>query len=120
METYNGWTNRETWCLMLWINNDEGLQSYAHEYVRDRVTQLQASAPVRAIFQGAAESLTYDAATALQEWTEIMFTRSGYEDQYGEQWPPDLADIAAEIGSLWRIDFRDAAESLWQDIREAV
>lgn len=27
-KTYNGWTNYETWCLALWIDNDEGAQRY--------------------------------------------------------------------------------------------
>lgn len=26
--TYNGWTNYETWCMHLWLSNDEG--SYNH------------------------------------------------------------------------------------------
>lgn len=27
-KTYNGWTNRETWLVNLWIDNDQGSQEY--------------------------------------------------------------------------------------------
>ncbi len=27
-QTYNGWTNYETWNVVLWIENDESIQDY--------------------------------------------------------------------------------------------
>lgn len=99
-EGYNGWTNRETWCLMLWVNNDEGLLIDAQDTVRQ------------------ARKHGNDPATCLQDWAETLFTRSGYADTFGEPWPVALADIAAEIGSLWRVDWSEAADSIAEDMAD--
>lgn len=32
-DTYNGWTNRETWAFMLYVTNDQGLAESARERV---------------------------------------------------------------------------------------
>jgi hypothetical protein len=31
--TYNGWTNYPTWCVNLWLSNDEGLYRATVELV---------------------------------------------------------------------------------------
>lgn len=28
-DTYQGWSNRETWCVALWLNNEQALQEGA-------------------------------------------------------------------------------------------
>jgi hypothetical protein len=36
-ETYNGWTNRETWALNLWLSSDQGLDFETRMLVAEAV-----------------------------------------------------------------------------------
>lgn len=93
VETCNGWANRETWSLMLWVNNDEGLGESAREAIR-------------------LESEPWRQADALREWADELLTRAGYVDTFGGPWPDALADVACEVGSLDRVDWRECADRL--------
>lgn len=35
-ETYEGWSNRETWAVALHINNDQGWQESVHDALREQ------------------------------------------------------------------------------------
>jgi hypothetical protein len=83
-QTYNGWTNRETWLVNLWLSNEQGTADDAHaacnvdgemlqeaaqsleDYVRDLLDETEA---------GAATGFTLDlinAALARVNWAELV------------------------------------------------
>lgn len=99
-ETYNGWSNRETWALMLHINNDEGLQSDALALV---ATAMQSEYPHSTAQDG------------LRYWVDSLLTPDGYEDEYGMPWTAALQRVAGDVGSLWRINWRECADALAAD-----
>ena len=97
-ETYQGWTNRETYTFMLHVENDEGLEYEA----RQLAIQAQDS-----------ERDTIDAlARELQDWMQTLRDEVQHGDG-GEY----LRMFVLEVGSEHRINYRDAAEHIleWVD-----
>ena len=94
-ETYNGWTNRETWAANLHITNDQGLYESAREYVQD---SLDAAG---------ADKGSHTAAYALEEWFEGI--TEDFPDGEGIQM------MVRDIGSVWRVNWREVAEGLLED-----
>lgn len=96
--TFNGWANRETWAANLWLENDEGL----YNMTREAISRKDINA----------------ATDAIRDLLETLFTRAGYAAEFGGEWPEGLADAAADIGSLYRVDHREIAEA-WLESVEA-
>lgn len=96
-DTYQGWTNRETWALMLHTNNDEGLYHSARAWV--------------------SEALNSDLDVV--NYIEIQFTDLLdpilYRDEYGTEQSDSLVVMAREVGSLWRVNWTEVVEALTED-----
>jgi hypothetical protein len=107
METqeYNGWTNRETWATMLHIDNDEGLLETALDFARIALQDEKDS-----------ESLTaYYLGNQLSEWVqEDLLTRENVGANNG------LWLMLTDIGSLYRVNWQEIAETLMVYAKEQV
>jgi hypothetical protein len=106
-EEYNGWSNRETWAVNLWVNNDEALLELAKDYT---ITALQEH---REDNEGEGGDLC-DARNCLAESFEYWITEDllTLENIAGNQ---ALFNMLTDIGSLYRINWREMADSFVSD-----
>jgi hypothetical protein len=51
-ETYNGWTNRETWLVHLWLSNEPATYETARELARTSQSDLAAGTAIHVWLMG--------------------------------------------------------------------
>lgn len=105
-ETYNGWTNRETWATALHIENTQSLTDYAYNLVRetfsDSVSKEDENSYLIAIFH---------AQDNLMNWVEDITS-----DEYWDyETPNDIRLMRRDIGSMWRVNWREIAQNFLSD-----
>ena len=114
-EGYNGWKNRETWALMLYVNNEQGLQEQALEAVTEAFGDMDdhdGSVTNGSDVSDLRMSLICLARDAFQEWAEGWLTVDGYQQQFGDDMPVVIVRMLEDIGSLYRVGWYECAESL--------
>ena len=97
---------------MLYVQNDQGLSESARECVTTAAAGAEWAPYMPDDDEMRAAFVHRTAADALQDWAEMHFTRDGYTDDTGGSWPDDLADMARDIGSLWRINWSECVTAL--------
>lgn len=126
-ESYNGWSNRETWAVALHLNNTEAAQNWMlHILPQVRVAIEDDGDSVLSL----ADRILIRVENELQEGVEGAFERvldpGAYEsDSLYEYAAHDIglshADalrMIADVGSLWRVNWREIAKSLIEDSAE--
>lgn len=104
-ETYNGWTNRETWAVALYINNDQGWQERTHDLIR---TAYSTTDPA-GVQIGARQ-----AGEIVREDVESLLLDEG-NDALAER---DIINALHDIGSLWRVNWDEIGAAFLQDATE--
>jgi len=96
---YNGWTNRETWATKLHLDNDQVLQEIALDYTRIALQDEQ---------EGGVTA--YALGEQLESWiTDDLLTLENIAGNQG------LFNMLTDIGSLYRVNWREIAESFISD-----
>jgi hypothetical protein len=103
-QEYNGWSNRETWATMLHIDNDEFLLDTALDYAKQQLEETESQD----------EAIRYLSET-LESWLENdLLTRENIAGNQG------LWLMLTDIGSLYRVNYREIAETLLTYAKEQV
>lgn len=104
IQEYNGWTNRETWATALWIDNDEGMQETARDYTLTAINEHSSAEDCTALSC---------LADTLENWiVEEVLT---HENVAGNR---DLWLMLTDIGSLYRVNWREIADSYLDETAE--
>jgi hypothetical protein len=91
--TYNGWTNWETWIVNVWMDNDQKLYEYFGDIAREEVLKDK-------------ESATYKLSTTLRE-------------QFDE-WTPEIEGLYLDLlnGAMREINWHEIAGHLVERVEE--
>jgi hypothetical protein len=98
---YEGWANRETWAVALWINNDEGLQESVYDNIREASQMRQ-------------ELTAGGAGEIVREYIDELFDY----DTHDGVLPRGVYEMVQDIGSLWRVDWHEVGAAFLRDATE--
>lgn len=114
-EGYNGWSNRETWAINLHLENNKGDYNQMLDAAKEILSEEHT--PGTMAFTSAVGAM----ANYVKEWTEEVFSSVvNYPDGAEDCWPPsqEARMFVADVGSWWRADFYEIAESWINQAKE--
>ena len=95
-EEYNGWSNRETWAVNLWLDNDQGLYEIARDYAKQEIDGHDKGEEINPYYLG--ESLRNYIEEDLLTFENVSQNKN-------------LWIMLTDIGSLYRVNWREIAEA---------
>ena len=105
-DEYNGWSNRETWCMGLYLDNDRGTyEETQRATARGLVRASDFANEFPEVSLHVYRHVAIEIEDMVREWRD-------YLDEFGapgSDVEPGLLSMFLEIGSLWRVDFDEIA-----------
>lgn len=109
-DTYNGWTNRETWAANLWLANDHGLYDMVNEW-RD---ELEAEY-VSGLVEDGASYVRNELADRIEQFFDDAFAGDYGPLGDGKSGLTELGSMLYDVGSLWRVNWTEVADAWMED-----
>jgi hypothetical protein len=109
-ETYNGWKNYPTWCVNLWLGNDEGLYNEATAKAEYAVTYTDDHPNVSAEIWTTEETRRFTLADDLKGWV-----RDELAPDLGASFGADLLGYALD-----QVDWNEIADAWLETASETV
>lgn len=101
-ETYNGWTNYETWVVNLWMDNEEGTHDYWLEVAAD-------------VYNNEAKEQNF--FTKIEDAVSILADRlkDSHEDNR-----PELPGVYGDLigAALGEVNWQEIAEHLLENVED--
>src|SRR5712691_3193570 len=92
-KTYNGWSNYETWCVNLWLSNDEGTYRHCRSLARDAANAAEDSSRVRDGIWTIEEATRFLFADALKELLDELNPITAQASVFSDLITAALSDV---------------------------
>lgn len=101
---YNGWSNRETWAANLWINNEQGIYEMVLDFTETAREEHKEDGGARGCL-----------AESIEEFiAELLDMESVLSSEPAQR--NELVNMSKDIGSTWRVDWYEIAESFLSEV----
>ena len=107
-DDYNGWKNKETWCVGLYLDNDRGTyEETQRATARGLVRAADFANEFPEVSLHVYRHVSIEIEDMVREWRdEVTDGGDGYANA---SVPAGLLSMFLEIGSLWRVDWDEIA-----------